>query len=182
MEKCRYGFIHGTLDIKVLILYIMSRVAAPIDFGTLTDLTLCDDGIDYFLYAQAVDDLVDKGHLAKGDDGLYTVTQKGRTNGGIMESSIPTVVRGRCNKALAELNATLRRNAQITARVDAHDPCRCQVELGLRDDSGPIFSLTLAVPSQKQGDEIARRFRERPESTFNSILTCLLHKPEEEDA
>ena len=35
----RYGFIHDKLDIKFLILYFMARVAAPIDFPTLTELT-----------------------------------------------------------------------------------------------------------------------------------------------
>ena len=49
----RYGFIHDKLDIKLLILYFMSRVAAPVDFATVTGLTLCDDGIDYFLFAES---------------------------------------------------------------------------------------------------------------------------------
>ena len=44
----RFGFIHDKLDIKLLILYIMDRVAAPIDFATLTDLSMCDSGVDYF--------------------------------------------------------------------------------------------------------------------------------------
>ena len=42
----RTGFIHDKLDIKFLILYIMSRVAAPIDMPTLADLTMCDEGVD----------------------------------------------------------------------------------------------------------------------------------------
>ena len=35
----RYGFIHDKLDIKFLILYFMARVAAPIDFPTLSAMT-----------------------------------------------------------------------------------------------------------------------------------------------
>ena len=46
------GFIHDKLDIKLLVLYIMDRAAAPIDFATLTDLALCDEGVDYFQYAE----------------------------------------------------------------------------------------------------------------------------------
>ena len=59
----RYGFIHDKLDIKFLILYFMARVAAPIDFPTLTELTVCDDGIGYFEFAEAVSELVESGHL-----------------------------------------------------------------------------------------------------------------------
>lgn len=55
----RYGFIHDKLDIKFLILYLMARAAAPIDFPTLTDLTMCDDGVDYFEFTEAVAELVE---------------------------------------------------------------------------------------------------------------------------
>ena len=41
----RPGFIHGKLDIKMLTLYILSHVAAPIDFATLTDLVMCDSAL-----------------------------------------------------------------------------------------------------------------------------------------
>ena len=54
----RVGFIHDKLDIKFLILYIMSRVAAPIDMPTLADLTMCDEGVDYFDFAEAAAELV----------------------------------------------------------------------------------------------------------------------------
>lgn len=176
----RHGFIRQPLDVKLLILYIMSRVAAPIGLDTLTDLALCDEGVDYFLFAQALEQLVESGHLTKDDGGYYTITEKGRTNGGIMESSLPIVVRGRCDRSLARVNAALRRNAQITAQVTQDASERCQVELGLRDDLGPLFDLRLSVPSLAQGESIAQRFRERPEDTFNAILTCLLQSSEEE--
>ena len=42
------GFIHDKLDIKFLVLYLMARVASPVDFSTLADLTFCDDGVEYF--------------------------------------------------------------------------------------------------------------------------------------
>ena len=49
----RTGFIRDQLDIRILALYLMSRVAAPVDFVTLADLAFCDDGVTYFYYAVA---------------------------------------------------------------------------------------------------------------------------------
>ena len=54
------GFIHDKLDIKFLVLYLMARVASPVDFATLADLTFCDDGVEYFDFAESVAELVDK--------------------------------------------------------------------------------------------------------------------------
>lgn len=175
----RIGFIHDPLDVKLLVLYIMSRVAAPINFATLTDLVLCDDGVDYFLFAQAVEELVKSGHLVKDDGGLYAITEKGRTNSDIMESSLPSVVRGRCNRALTQLNDQLRRNDQITAQV-VEEAGRYQVELGLADNMGPLLQLILAVPTREQGEAIAARFQDHPEESFHAILACLRQEPKEE--
>ena len=40
------GFIQNELDLKLLVLYIMSRAAGPITFLQLLDLALCDAGVD----------------------------------------------------------------------------------------------------------------------------------------
>ena len=175
------GFVHQPLDVKVVILYNMARVAAPIDYDTLIDLSLCDPGIDYFLLAPAVDQLVESEHLMLGDDGLYPITQKGRTNGGVMESTLSSVVRDRCDQSLARVNATLRRNAQITAQVVEDGAGRCHVELGLSDDLGPILDLRLTAPSPQHGQAMTQRFRECPEDILNAILSCLLHQPQEKE-
>ena len=70
----RYGFIHDKLDIKFLVLYLTARLAGPVDFPTLTELTMCDAGVDYFEFAEAVSELVETGHLTLEGD-LYTITE-----------------------------------------------------------------------------------------------------------
>ena len=64
----RFGFIHDKIEIQFLVLYIMARVASPIDFPTLTELTMCDEGVDYFDFAEAVAELVETGHLTLEDE------------------------------------------------------------------------------------------------------------------
>ncbi|EJW93152.1 hypothetical protein EVA_18741, partial [gut metagenome] len=52
------GFIHDKLEIKFLILYIAARVIEPVPFDTVLDLTMCDDGVDYFDFSECLTDLV----------------------------------------------------------------------------------------------------------------------------
>lgn len=177
----RPGFIHDPLDIKLLILYVMSRVAAPVDFAGLTALALQDDGMDYFLFAQAVDELVSSGHLLRGDDGLYSITERGRANSAVMENSLPSVVRGRCNRALSLHNDALRSAAQVTAQVDAMEDGRCQLVLGLSDDAGDLFHLTLAMPDQDKAQVVADRFRAAPDKLFHALTAALLTSGKEEE-
>ena len=55
----RHGFIHDMLDVKVLILYIMSRAMYPVDLQKIYELSYQDDGLSYFDVAQAVPQMVE---------------------------------------------------------------------------------------------------------------------------
>ena len=83
------AFIQDKLEIKFLILYIASRLTEPVDGADLQDMTMCDEGIDYFDYAECLGDLVKTEHLRVTEDGQYIITEKGRRNSGICESSLP---------------------------------------------------------------------------------------------
>lgn len=176
----RPGFIHDPLDIKLLVLYVMSRVAGPVDFAGLTALALQDDGMDYFLFAQAVEELVASGHLLRGDDGLYSATEKGRANSAVMENSLPSVVRGRCNRALARHNDALRRAAQVTAQVETADDGRCRLLLGFSDDAGELFHLALSMPDPAKAQAVADRFREAPDRLFHALVATVLDNGKED--
>lgn len=167
------GFIHNKLDIKLLVLYLTSRLAGPVDFPTLTDLTMCDDGVDYFQYAEAVSELIASGHLAQEGE-LYSITDKGRRNISAGESSLSPVIRQRCDQRLVPFNNALRRNAQVQAVLEDLGADGCQLRLQLTDESETIFSLTVWVPSPDSGQQIAERFRAHPERIYNGVLGVLL--------
>ena len=169
----RLGFIHGKLDIKMLTLYVLSRVAAPIDFSALTDLVMCDDGVDYFLFAEGVSELLESGHAEKIDE-LYIATEKGRRSSTDLESSLPSVIRRRCDQRLSHLNAALKRKSQVRSEIVSLEDGSVSVKLALSDDTGELFSLSLLAASQEDGEDIARRFSEHPDKVYNGILGVLL--------
>lgn len=169
----RYGFIHDKLDIKFLVLYLMARVASPIDFPTLTDLTMCDEGVDYFDFAEAVSELVSTGHLTL-TDGLYEITEKGRSNGAVCESSLPYSVKRKCSANLAKLNGILRRNAQVRSSVEDRPEGGSVVKMELDDDKGNLFTLQLFCGTREQAQRMAQGFQEEPERVYHDVIAALL--------
>ena len=172
------GFIHDKLDIKFLILYLMARVAGPVDFTTLADLTFCDDGVEYFDFAESVAELVSTGHLAVEGD-LYTITDKGRRNGEICESSLAYSVRRKCDRNLAKVNGVLRRDAQVRSEVLPRDDGTHTLRLILDDDKGTVMTLDLLTVSEEQAERLAEKFRAHPERLYESILQVLLETEDE---
>ncbi len=172
------GFIHDKLDIKLLVLYIMDRVAAPIDFNTLTDLSMCDSGVDYFQFAEAVSELTESGHLNQ-DGEFYAAPGKGRRTCAAGESSLSPVIRQRCDRRLDPLNQALKHKAQVRAQVK-EQPQGFDVCLSMDDDQGNLFSMTLLSPTREDAQRIADGFLKHPDRVYNGLLGVLLTNDEKE--
>lgn len=173
----RTGFIQNELDLKLLVLYIMARAAAPITFLQLLDLALCDAGVDYFSLTEAVNHLVETEHLAQEGD-LYSITDKGRRNSEICESSLPYSVRMHCDENLVRVNDAIRRQAQVQADVSDNEDGTCTLHLRLDDVGTPLLQLELLTPSRPQAAAMAHRFQSDPTALYYHIVT-LLTKPAE---
>lgn len=167
------GFIQDPLEVKLLILYILARVAEPVDLPTLTDLTLCDEGVDYFQFSEALAGLCDTGHVTQQGE-RYAITEKGRTNGAAVEGSIPFSVRSRCDRSIAARNAVLRRSSQVQAGVTPRPGGGHTVALSLSDDSGSVLRLELLAGSPEQAERLAANFKAHAEQIYNAVLTDLL--------
>jgi len=174
MER-RFGFIHDKLDIKILILFILRRMSEPVTLDKLAELTLCDDGISYFDFAECVSELVSTGHIAADGDS-YTITEKGVRNGTVTENGLPYSVRVKAEKSAAAANAQLRRQSMITASRSIRRGGGYTVDLGLSDGIGEILSLELYAANEAQAVALENGFRDRAESLFNTIIETLLKK------
>ena len=168
----RFGFIREKLDIKILILFITKRLTSPVDFDTLSELTLCDDGISYFDFAECVDELVKTDHLYF-DGETYVITDKGERNGTVTESSIPYSVRLKAEKNTAAVNAEIARSSMISATRQMKRGGGFTVTLSLSDGLDEIISMNLYAGSEKQADAIEAGFKKNAESIYNSIINKL---------
>ena len=174
------GFIHDKLEIKFLILYITARVIEPIPFDTVWDLAMCDEGVDYFDFAECLSDLVRTEHLTLSADGLYAITDKGLRNSRICESSLPYSVRLRCDKNLAACNRHLRRKSQVKASTEKRPNGTYTVRLELSDDMGSVMDLRLAIPREDMAAMLTERFQKSPERLYGEIMRALMSSEPEE--
>ena len=174
----RMGFIQDEMDLKLLVLYIMARIAAPITFLQLLELALCDAGVDYFSLTQAVEHLVETEHLSREGE-RYAITEKGRANSAACESSLPFSVKRKCSAQLVKLNGILRRNAQVRAETHLRTDGGVALQLFLDDETGNLLTLEMFCGSQEQADRLARNFKAEPERIYNEVLSALLSSGED---
>jgi len=172
------GYIQDDLDLKLLVLYIMDRVAGPLTFLQMFELALCDAGVDYFSLTQAVDHMVATGQLFKDGD-RYEITEKGRRNSQICEGSLPHSVRLHCDETLVKVNEILRREAQIHAEAVSNQDGTATLHLRLEDGADTLLSLELLAPNPKQAEQWSETFRQSPSALYLEITRLLGGKEEE---
>ena len=168
-----FGFISDKLEIKFLILYIAARVVGPVPFEVLQELSMCDAGVDYFGFSECLADLVRTGHLTVDKNGLYAITDKGRRNSAVCESSLPYSVRMQVEQNLVSHNEQLKRKALVGAAVEPREKGGYEVTLSLSDELDDLMNLQLLVTRQDMALELQKRFRESAEKLYSKILSDL---------
>ena len=167
-----HGFIHEKLDIKLLILFILSRLPAPVDRGTLDELCQqCDDGIGYFDYSDCLGELMQTGHIV-GEDEEYAITDKGMRNSSTVESRLPYSVRSRALKLLAPVEERLARAAKLRTEI-AKDKDGFRVRLEMSDERGEVLSMSLLCENEEQAKAAKRGFRRSAEQISRQIVEIL---------
>lgn len=97
------GFIKTNFDIKLVILYILSESKEPLSFDHLFLIAEENEGIDYFLLKQSVDELLEKNNIAFNLN-LYSLTQRGQTNLSSYKDTVPLSVQKNCKNSLKKRN------------------------------------------------------------------------------
>ena len=168
----RIGFVREKIDIKILILYILARCHSPVDHEQLSEMALCDDGISYFDYAECLDELVASGHVSL-TDGLYSITEKGLTNGSITESSVPFTVRRKASELTSRFNMEEARREKIVTETKKHPGGGFDVHLVLSDGVAQILDMTMYADTEAQAKLLSDGFRARAEKAYNALISEL---------
>lgn len=180
MEQ-KHGFIHDMLDVKVLILFLMSRVQYPVTADKLFELAYQDDCLNYFDVAQALPQMVDSGHLARNERGEYSITAKGIETGKVTDDSLAFPVMQRVQAAVERFNRERRREDYVHIQMTERPEGDYSVIMGLDDEVGNLMTLELSAPNRKQAHALTKAFRDRAEYIYQMIMTELIDEPEHGD-
>ena len=169
------GLIHNESDLKILILYILSKLSAPVDKETLFDVCICDGGVEYFDFSEFLNNLADSGQvLINGDDEFY-ISEKGRSNVSALEGELPLTVRLEADKAIAPVELSLKRQELIKAE-DLFDKNGYTVHLVLSDGEVELLDMSVFCGDESRAKKIKRAFKKNAEDYYSKIMKMLSDK------
>ena len=175
----RLGFIHDMMDVKVLILYVMTRVNYPVTVQQIYELCYQDDCLSYFDVCTAVPEMVKSLHLSPLENDCYEITEKGKADGALTQDSIAFSVRQRAENAVSRFNRQIRRSSFVKTQVIPRDNGDYSVIMALDDEMGNLMTLELMAPNQRQAVRLGRLFEKKAEIIYNLTMTELLDDEDE---
>ena len=176
-----HGFINDMLDVKVLILYIVSRLLYPVEEQALYELCLQDDKVRYFDVMQALPQMVESGHLEKTEAG-YVVTDKGREDAAITKGALAFPVAQRADRAVERFNRESRRDSFVRTEILEQPNGEALAVLHLNDQLGSLITVEYTCPTLRQAELLAKVFPARAERLYRAVTEILTAKeiPEED--
>ena len=174
-----YGFIRQKIDIKILILYILKRLPAPVSQNMLTELTLIDNATNYFDYIECLTELEQKDLIITTEGDRYSITPKGIRTAAEMESSLPYTIRIKAASGAERAAKILAREAMIRTSHREKPEGGFTVSLSLSDGLGEMLHLDILAGTDQQAKEMEQRFRKHAESLYLRIAGILTEDPED---
>lgn len=177
----RLGFIHDMLDVKVLILFVMSRVSYPVTSQQIYELCYQDDCLSYFDVCTAIPEMVKSGHLEEEEKDAYLITEKGKADGSLTEDSIAFTVKQKAENAVARFNRQIRRSSFVKTQILPREGGDFSVIMALDDEVGNLMTLELVAPDQRQAVRLSALFEKKAETIYNLTMAELLDEEENLD-
>lgn len=173
-----HGFIRDMLDVKVLILYVLSKAEKPMSLQNIYELCYQDDRLTYFDVCEAVPQLAGTGHIAETAEGMVEITEKGRETAEITADSVAFPVRERARAAVEEFNQENTRSSHVRTEILERDGSFVAL-LELRDDVGKLISMEVTAPSKKQARKLSASFHKCAEQIYSAVMEDLLSEIDE---
>ncbi len=168
-----HGFIRDMLDVKVLILYVLSKAEKPMSLQNIYEICYQDDRLTYFDVCEAIPQLLKTGHATESEEGLVEITEKGRETVEITEDSIAYPVRERARAAVEVFNQESTRSGHVRTDILERDGSFVAL-LELNDDVGKLISMEITAPSKKQARKLAASFHKCAEQLYSAVMEDLL--------
>lgn len=165
------GFVRTNAEVKMLALYVLSKVEQPLTFDELLQGTSCDPGVDYFSLKQSVDELIQQENVSIQKE-CYSILPRGRSNCESVQNQLPSSVVARCEEVITQLRKKYDRESQAYAQssVVENPDSTCMVRLTVGNPQGVLMELKYLVANVTQAEREMSAFHKNPTEFYNELL------------
>ncbi|MBR1764633.1 MAG: DUF4364 family protein [Ruminococcus sp.] len=167
-------------EVKILLAYFLNKIARPVTAAQLMEIATSDNVVNYFLYIEAIQQMVDNGTVAveeqQGTE-VYVLTESGRRGAVDFKSLVNKSVRDRIYAAGLKLFARLRAEQEASFEI-TETPSGCTVRCVCQDAGMTLLDMTLLAPDREQAEFIRSKIALNPSAFYSKVLDYVIANEE----
>jgi hypothetical protein len=176
----RHGFTGKPDDTKIFIIHLLAQLPGPCTRNELQELVMMDDNADYFVYSDALADLIARGLVLTDEEGGLLASGRAREHAEVLVSDLPAALRRHAAAALIPVRRRILRDSTIHAKLEPSEH-GLMARLTFSDQGAPFIDIRMAAGSEEQGRILIASWRKHAESIYESILSQLLETKQHAD-
>ncbi len=172
----RPGGLQSRGEIRILILYLLDRIAKSVSEETLAGVLQDNGYANYFEIKDAMKDLTENGNLdTLSVDGTEHValTEQGRRAIDFVEEDLPKTVRENAVRTLLRV-LTKERNARDNHVRITEEGDGFAVSFTMADHDTKLMELSVYTTTREEAETLKNNFTEDPARVYSAILASLM--------
>lgn len=173
MKKYKEFGLNTTTDLKVFLLFLLDNIRYPIDRTTIISIVSENLGELSLDYDACLGELADTGHLLfdeEGEEKYYMISDKGREVATELYDNLDKNFRERSLRSAIRYISLSKSGASIRSFIEKKENGRYSVTMEASDRYGEAMSVTLAVNSLAEAEQIKKNFESKPDGVYRGVL------------
>ena len=172
--------ISDVYEVEVLLAYFLDQIDRPCTPAQLTEIATGEGVVNYFVYTEAIERMLDNGTLEVAEEDsveVYRLTEKGREGAVEFKKLVPKSFRDKIYAAGLKLFAKLRNEKSVdfeTVLCDKGFQIRCVC----KDGNTELMQLSLYVSDMDQANYIKSKILLNPSEFYSRIIDYLVENEE----
>lgn len=166
-------------EVKILLAYFLNKIERPVTPAQLNEIATGDGVVNYFLYVEAVEQMLKNGTLKLIEDEgteYYILTEEGK-NGADFKDLVSRSTRERIYASGLKLFAKLR--AEREMRFEIKQLKNGYSVRAVCEDGGiTLMDLTLYAPDKDQAEFIKSKILMNPSEFYSKVLDFVIENEE----
>ncbi len=163
-------------DIKIFILYLMKSLHRPLDFTTVSEISVQDGFVNYFDFASCFAELIDGGSICESIiDGnpVYEITENGMLVVSELQSSIMNIIREKSLRSALRLLSFKERGSKISCDYTQIGEDKYMMNCEISEKEETVMKISLNVESKQLLDMMMYNFDSKPEVVYKGLFAIL---------
>ncbi len=165
-----------TVDIKVIILYILYHAGIPLSAAEITDVILSDSLMDFFEAHMYITTLIKEGHItASSEEDRFILTETGKDAAELFYKKVPYSIRAKIEENLKILKKEELLRSLVSADFEPISPTEYMVSLKMLENrfEPPIIDLKIRIPDSATANDLCIRWRKNYTEVYEKIISAL---------